>query len=71
MLDMGEPVRIMDLATDLIRLSGRDVGRVPIQITGLGYRVGLSIVAYAALHWRWRARSSTRICILLVKSLRV
>jgi FlaA1/EpsC-like NDP-sugar epimerase len=34
-LDMGEPVRIMDLATDLIRLSGRDVDRVPIQITGL------------------------------------
>ncbi len=32
---MGEPVRIMDLATDLIRLSGRDVDRVPIQITGL------------------------------------
>jgi FlaA1/EpsC-like NDP-sugar epimerase len=34
-LDMGEPVRIMDLATDLIRLSGREVDRVPIQITGL------------------------------------
>jgi FlaA1/EpsC-like NDP-sugar epimerase len=34
-LDMGEPVRIMDLARDLIRLSGRDVDRVPIQIIGL------------------------------------
>jgi FlaA1/EpsC-like NDP-sugar epimerase len=34
-LDMGGPVRIMDLARDLIRLSGRDVDRVPIQIIGL------------------------------------
>ena len=34
-LDMGEPVRIMDLARDLIRLSGRPEGGVPIQFTGL------------------------------------
>ena len=35
-LDMGEPVQIVDLARDLIRLSGRDPeGGVPIQITGL------------------------------------
>jgi len=34
-LDMGNPVRIMDLARDLIRLSGRPAGSVPIQITGL------------------------------------
>jgi FlaA1/EpsC-like NDP-sugar epimerase len=34
-LDMGEPVRIMDLARDLIRLSGRDPDAVPIRITGL------------------------------------
>lgn len=34
-LDMGEPVRIMDIARDLIRLSGRDADTVPIQITGL------------------------------------
>jgi FlaA1/EpsC-like NDP-sugar epimerase len=34
-LDMGEPVRIMDLAERLIRLSGRIPGRdVPIEITG-------------------------------------
>jgi FlaA1/EpsC-like NDP-sugar epimerase len=35
-LDMGEPVRIMDLAERLIRLSGRIPGRdVPIEITGV------------------------------------
>ncbi len=34
-LDMGKPVRIMDLAEDLVRLSGRPAGSVPIQITGL------------------------------------
>lgn len=36
MLDMGEPVRIIDLATDLIRLSGYEVGRdIDIVFTGL------------------------------------
>ena len=34
-LDMGKPVRIMDLAEDLVRLSGRPAGSVPIEITGL------------------------------------
>jgi FlaA1/EpsC-like NDP-sugar epimerase len=34
-LDMGEPVRIMDLATDLVRLSGRDPESQPIDIVGL------------------------------------
>jgi FlaA1/EpsC-like NDP-sugar epimerase len=35
-LDMGEPVRIVDLATDMIRLSGLEVGRdVEIIFTGL------------------------------------
>jgi FlaA1/EpsC-like NDP-sugar epimerase len=34
-LDMGEPVRIVDLANDLIRLSGLDPERVPIVFTGL------------------------------------
>jgi FlaA1/EpsC-like NDP-sugar epimerase len=35
-LDMGEPVRILDLAERLIRLSGRVPGRdVPIEITGV------------------------------------
>lgn len=34
-LDMGEPVRIMDLARDLIRLAGRDPETQPIEIVGL------------------------------------
>ncbi|MEO6578622.1 MAG: nucleoside-diphosphate sugar epimerase/dehydratase [Candidatus Limnocylindria bacterium] len=34
-LDMGEPIRILDLAHDLIRLSGRDPESVPIEFTGL------------------------------------
>jgi FlaA1/EpsC-like NDP-sugar epimerase len=33
-LDMGEPVRIMDLAGDLIRLSGFTTDQIPIVITG-------------------------------------
>jgi FlaA1/EpsC-like NDP-sugar epimerase len=34
-LDMGEPVRILDLATDLIRLSGLEVGEdIEIRFTG-------------------------------------
>ena len=36
MLDMGEPVKIMDLAQDLIRLSGLEVGRdIDIAVTGM------------------------------------
>jgi len=35
-LDMGDPVRIVDLAADMIRLSGLEVGRdIEICITGL------------------------------------
>jgi FlaA1/EpsC-like NDP-sugar epimerase len=34
-LDMGDPVRIVDLAHDMIRLSGADPDRVPIVFTGL------------------------------------
>jgi len=34
-LDMGKPVRIMDIARDLIRLSGRDPDSVPIDVVGL------------------------------------
>ena len=34
-LDMGEPVKVVDLATDLVRLSGLEVGRdIEIRFTG-------------------------------------
>jgi FlaA1/EpsC-like NDP-sugar epimerase len=34
-LDMGEPVRLLDLARDLVRLSGRDPDSQPIETVGL------------------------------------
>jgi FlaA1/EpsC-like NDP-sugar epimerase len=34
-LDMGEPVRIVDLARDMIRLSGHSVDEIPIVYSGL------------------------------------
>ncbi len=34
-LDMGEPVRILDLARDLVRLAGRDPESQPIETVGL------------------------------------
>ncbi len=34
-LDMGEPVRVIDLARDLVRLAGRDPESQPIEVIGL------------------------------------
>ena len=34
-LDMGKPIRIIDLAHDLIRLSGLNIEDIPIEVTGL------------------------------------
>ncbi len=34
-LDMGQPVKIMDLARNMIRLSGNDIEKIGIRITGL------------------------------------
>ncbi len=39
LLDMGDPVRILDLATDMIRLSGLEVG-CDIEIEFVGLRPG-------------------------------
>ncbi|MEP7177168.1 MAG: polysaccharide biosynthesis protein, partial [Gemmatimonadales bacterium] len=33
-LDMGEPVKVLDLATDLIRLSGLEIGDIEIRFSG-------------------------------------
>jgi FlaA1/EpsC-like NDP-sugar epimerase len=38
-LDMGEPVKVLDLATDMIRLSGLEVGS-DIEVQFLGTRPG-------------------------------
>jgi len=46
-LDMGDPVRIVDLATDMIRLSGLEAGR-DVEITFTGLRPGEKL--YEELH---------------------
>mgnify|MGYP003694252323 CR=1 FL=1 len=54
-LDMGEPVRIVDLARDLIKLSGADPDRIAVVFTGL--RPGKSCTRNC---WRPRRRPSRR-----------
>jgi FlaA1/EpsC-like NDP-sugar epimerase len=48
MLDMGEPVRLVDLAADLIRLSGLEVG-TDIEIKFIGSRPGEKM--YEEMFW--------------------
>ena len=48
-LDMGEPIKVLDLATDLIRLSGLEVG-ADIEIRFTGTRPGREAVRGAVLH---------------------
>ena len=66
LLDMGDPVRILDLAVDMIRLSGADPESVSIVYTGLrpGERMHETLLfdhesVQPTVHDRvWRTRSS-------------